>query len=72
MAKKCVYCGSEVHDNSVIDFCVPCGKDVWGEKMFNAIVQNMEEARDKGDLCHGTNSFKDISESTSLESRDFN
>lgn len=48
--KKCIYCGKEVSQESVIDFCENCGKDVWGEKMFNAIVQNMECARDNGDL----------------------
>ena len=52
--KKCVYCGREVNENSVIDFCETCGKGVWGEKMFKAIVQNMEEARDKGDLNQGS------------------
>jgi len=52
MSKKCIYCGSEVSEESVIDFCERCGKGVWGEKMFNAIVQNMEEARERGDLCN--------------------
>ena len=50
MNKKCIYCGAEIPRESVIDFCSKCGKDVWGEKMFNAIVQNMEEARRKNDL----------------------
>jgi hypothetical protein len=39
-----------VHEESVIDFCEICGVSVWGRKMFNTIVKNMEEAREKGDL----------------------
>ena len=50
MVKKCIYCGTDVLDESVIDFCEKCGKDVWGEKMFNTIIQNMERARERGDL----------------------
>ncbi len=50
MAKKCIYCGKEVHEDSVIDFCERCGVGVWGQKMFKTIVKNMEEAREKEDL----------------------
>ena len=50
MTKKCIYCNREISEESVIDFCTNCGKGVWGEKMFNAIVRNMEDAREKGDL----------------------
>jgi hypothetical protein len=50
MVKKCVYCSKELHDESVIDVCTPCGHGVWGEQMFSAIRQNMENAREKGDL----------------------
>ena len=50
MARKCIYCGKEVHEDSVIDFCERCGVGVWGRKMFNTIVKNMEEAREKDDL----------------------
>ena len=54
MAKKCIYCKTEVDDSSVIDFCRRCGIGVWGEKMFNTIVQSMEKARDTGDLFQGS------------------
>ena len=52
MAKKCIYCGNEISDESVIDFCERCGKSVWGEKMFTTIVNNMNNARDNGDLLN--------------------
>ncbi|RLG11089.1 hypothetical protein DRN73_06220 [Candidatus Pacearchaeota archaeon] len=52
MSKKCIYCKEKIDENSVVDFCERCGKSVWGEKMYNAIIQNMEKARDNGDLCH--------------------
>jgi len=50
MAKKCIYCSREIDDASVIDFCQRCGIGVWGEKMFNAILKNMEDAQDKGNI----------------------
>jgi len=37
-----------------LDVCNNCGVGVWGQKMFNAILQNMEDAKDKGDLCNST------------------
>jgi uncharacterized UBP type Zn finger protein len=48
--KKCIYCGREIEDESLIDFCDNCGKGVWGERMLNAIKKNMEAARRRGDL----------------------
>lgn len=51
MVKKCIYCKCEISDDSVIDFCRRCGVGVWGEKMFSTIVDNMERAREKDDLC---------------------
>ena len=52
--KKCIYCKSEIEDSSVIDFCERCGIGVWGEKMFKAIVKNMMDARESGDLNQGS------------------
>ena len=52
MAKKCIYCSELISDDCVVDFCERCGKNVWGEKMFNAIIENMEKARENQDLCH--------------------
>lgn len=50
---KCVYCKAEIGD-SVIDVCRKCGLAVWGENMFNAIVQNMETADKGGNLFQGS------------------
>jgi len=51
--KKCIYCGCGVDESSVIDFCQKCGVRVFGDKMFKAIIENMENAREKGDLYQG-------------------
>tara|TARA_Y100000310_G_scaffold345284_1_gene463412 strand:+ start:5975 stop:6208 length:234 start_codon:yes stop_codon:yes gene_type:complete len=48
-----MYCKSNLEENSVIDVCQSCGYKVWGD-MFDAIVKNMEEAREKGDLYQGS------------------
>jgi len=47
---KCFYCGAEIEDDSVVGMCRKCMHEVWGEKMTNAIISNMEKAREKGDL----------------------
>lgn len=54
MVKKCIYCKTEISDDSVIDFCKRCGVGVWGEKMFQAIVDSMENARSSGNLNQGS------------------
>jgi predicted nucleic acid-binding Zn-ribbon protein len=48
--KKCIYCGANVEDDSVIDFCERCGVNVFGRKMFETILQRMNDAREEGDL----------------------
>jgi len=53
MVKKCIYCKADISDESVIDFCERCGRGVFGERMFNAIVQNMSDAKTRGDLEQG-------------------
>lgn len=54
MAKKCIYCKSEISNDSVIDFCERCGVGVWGEKMFRAIVESMQASQTRGDLFQGS------------------
>lgn len=51
--RKCIYCKQEIHDDRAVDVCNSCGVGVWGERMFNAIIQNMQDAREKGDLHQG-------------------
>jgi len=48
--KRCIYCGADVLDESVVDFCEMCGVNVFGRKMLDAIIQRMNDAREKGDL----------------------
>ena len=48
--KTCMYCGANVDDDSVIDFCERCGVNVFGRKMFETILQRMNDARAEGDL----------------------
>jgi len=48
---RCVYCKSEIHDNRSMEICDRCGVNVWGAKMFSAIRQATDEARDNNDLC---------------------
>jgi len=50
MAKRCIYCSCELGEDSVVDVCRRCGIGVWGEKMFNAIISNMEKEKDTGNL----------------------
>ena len=48
--KKCIYCKTDINSESVVDFCERCGVGVFGRKMFQAILDNMNEANQRGDL----------------------
>ena len=48
--RKCLYCKSNISNESVIDFCERCGKRVWGDKMFSTIIEKMESSRENGDI----------------------
>ena len=50
MVKKCLYCSKELSKESVVDFCENCGISVFGEKMFKVIVENINQAKKRGDI----------------------
>ncbi|MEM3074378.1 MAG: DUF2180 family protein [Candidatus Pacearchaeota archaeon] len=50
MVKKCIYCSKEIKDERVMEVCDVCGVGVWGHNMFKTIKNNMEEAREKGNI----------------------
>ena len=54
MANACVYCKRDITDGRAVDVCNNCGVGVWGEKMFKAIINNMGNARESGDLYQGS------------------
>jgi hypothetical protein len=49
-----MYCRCDIEDSNIVDFCENCGRGVFGDKMFKAIVQNMQEAKQRGDLDQNT------------------
>ncbi len=51
---KCVYCKTALPDESVLDVCRRCGIGVWGENMYNAILKNMGDAKESGNLFQGS------------------
>ncbi len=54
MSSKCVYCKADLLDGRAVDVCDNCGVGIWGKKMFQTIVDNMDTARKKGDLFQGS------------------
>ncbi len=53
MVKKCIYCKCEISADAALDVCEKCGHGVWGKKMYETIVSNMNGAKLKGDLHQG-------------------
>ena len=51
---RCVYCNCEISDDRAVDVCNRCGIKVWGDRMFQAILDNMGNAKVKGDLMQGS------------------
>ena len=52
--KKCTFCKRELKEDAVLEVCFDCGKGIWGEKMLNTIIKNMEGARERGSLMQGS------------------
>lgn len=65
--KKCIFCKKELDKEDVMDVCKPCGFAVWGPKMYEAIKENMEQAKADGDLYQG--SITDTFTKSTLKSR---
>ena len=59
MVKKCVYCKKEIEDERAVDVCDRCGIGVWGDKMFKAIRDGMDDAKKKGSLNQGLITIED-------------
>jgi hypothetical protein len=48
--KRCVYCKGEVPEARAMDVCNSCGRRVWGEKMFQCILDSTNSEMEKGNL----------------------
>ena len=54
MVKHCIFCKKKISENCAFEVCQECGHAIWGELMFKAIVENMEKAKEVGDLYQGS------------------
>ncbi len=52
--KKCGFCKDNMADDAVFEVCEKCGHKIWGDRMFKAIVDNMQQAKEAGDLYQGS------------------
>lgn len=48
--KRCVYCKGDVPEERAMDVCDRCGRRVWGDKMFQAILDSTNTEKEKGNL----------------------
>ena len=48
--KHCVYCKGSVPEDRAMDVCDRCGRSVWGEKMFRAIIDGTNSEMAKGNM----------------------
>lgn len=53
MVKNCIYCSTEINSDSVVDICQNCMHEVWGEKMTQTILENMQKEKEAGNLDLG-------------------
>lgn len=53
MTGKCVYCKGDVPAGRAMEVCNNCGRRVWGEKMFQAILDSTNSEMEKGNLDLG-------------------
>lgn len=68
MPKKCIYCKTAISEEAVLDVCRRCGIGVWGEQMYNAILENMGAAKESGNLFQGSVTQSPKSDSASKSS----
>lgn len=54
MVTKCGFCKTVINEDRAFEVCDRCGHGIWGEKMFNTIKNNMDQAKQKGDLFQGS------------------
>jgi hypothetical protein len=54
MVKKCGFCKAGIPEDQAFEVCARCGHGIWGDKMYEAIKNNMQDSQKKGDLFQGS------------------